>query len=124
MKHLLLIAHGSRRQQSNDEVRDLTQQLTAAAQGHFDQVSCAFLELSAPSIPEGIDSAARQGAHSIIVLPYFLAAGQHVGTEIPKIIASAHQRHPQVTITLLPHLGASKAMPSLLLSIAEDMGYR
>jgi sirohydrochlorin ferrochelatase len=120
MKHLLLVAHGSRRQQSNEEIRALTQRLVDVAKNKFDHVSCAYLELAQPSIPEGIDNAVTQGASSVLVLPYFLAAGKHVGIEIPKIIESARQRHPKMTISLLPHLGASDALPTLLLSLTES----
>ena len=51
---LLLVAHGSRREASNDEVRALTTRLRAAADGRFHQVDCAFLELASPLIPDGL----------------------------------------------------------------------
>jgi len=46
MKALLLIAHGSRRAESNDEIRALTQKMKTLAGGRFSEVESAFLELA------------------------------------------------------------------------------
>ena len=54
MKILLVVAHGSRREESNDEVRDLTACLREQSGDAYAQVECAFLELAEPSIPDGI----------------------------------------------------------------------
>ncbi len=54
MHSLLLVAHGSRRKTSNDEIRALTETLHRKAENRFDEVRCAFLKLAEPSIPDGI----------------------------------------------------------------------
>ena len=87
MKSLILVAHGSRRAASNDEIRELTERLARQADGAFGRVSCAFLELAEPSIPDGIEQAVRAGAREVIVLPYFLSAGRHVAEDIPGLVA-------------------------------------
>ena len=114
MKHLLIIAHGSRRMASNDEVREVTRQFNL--QEHdYDAVNCAFLELDDPSIPQGLINAIEAGANKIVVLPYFLSAGRHVSEDIPADIASVQEKYPQITIKLAPYLGASDKMPEILL---------
>ncbi|HAO23817.1 MAG TPA: cobalamin biosynthesis protein CbiX, partial [Methylophaga sp.] len=45
MKALLLVAHGSRRQRSNDEVIELAEKLKTECAQHYDIVQAAFLEL-------------------------------------------------------------------------------
>ena len=118
MKHLLIVAHGSRRMASNDEVREVTRQFAKQAHG-FDAVEAAFLELDEPSIPQGLLNAIEQGATEIVVLPYFLSAGRHVSEDIPTLIASVADKYPQIMIKLAPYLGASESMPSILLAQAE-----
>ncbi len=115
MKHVLIIAHGSRRMASNDEVREVTHQFSLQKHS-FDQVSCAFLELDEPSIPQGLLNAIEEGATEIIVLPYFLSAGRHVSEDIPAQIAPIQDAHPQVNIKTAPYLGASSTIPEILLS--------
>ena len=54
MKALLLIAHGSRRQQSNDEVIELADKLKKNSVGQYDIIHAGFLELAETLIPDGI----------------------------------------------------------------------
>ena len=114
MKHVLIIAHGSRRMASNDEVREVTRQFSRQEHA-FDKVDCAFLELDEPSIPQGLLNAIKEGATEIIVLPYFLSAGRHVTEDIPAQIASVQEAHPNVEIKIAPYLGASSTIPEILL---------
>ena len=52
MHALLLIAHGSRREASNQEVRELAARLERIAGDRFGRVIPAFLELAEPDIPD------------------------------------------------------------------------
>lgn len=119
MKALLLVAHGSRRKASNDEVTTLARALEAEVADDFDIVESAFLELTPPSIPDGIQCCINQGARSVVVVPYFLAAGTHVADDIPALVAAACERHPGVDITVTPHIGASPAMRQLIRACAS-----
>jgi sirohydrochlorin ferrochelatase len=118
MPSLLIIAHGSRRAASNDEVRTLAATVRAQAGAVYDHVETAFLELAEPSIPDGLAALAAQGATDIVAFPYFLAAGTHVAQDIPEAIAAFTAAHPQVQVRLTPHLGASAALPGAILSVA------
>ncbi|MEN8106772.1 MAG: CbiX/SirB N-terminal domain-containing protein [Pseudomonadota bacterium] len=120
MKSLLLVAHGSRRTESNDEVRQLARDLEAKVDGEYGQVACAFLELAEPSIPDGLRAMIRAGAYEVIVLPYFLSAGRHVATDIPAEVNIIRAESPGVEITLAPYLGASSGVVDLLLGLAEE----
>lgn len=118
MKTLLLIAHGSRLESSNDEVRQLTHRLNAINPPEFSGVETAFLELAQPSIPEGLAVCVAKGATEIVVFPYFLAAGTHVVNDIPEAIHAFLAIHPQVKIILTPHLGDSDSLPQAILQVA------
>lgn len=118
MKSLILVAHGSRRAESNDEVRQLTEVLRARAGDAYGSVRCAFLELAEPSIPDGIEESVREGATDITVLPYFLSAGRHVVSDIPKEVAVKQREHPEVSIRIAPYLGAAGGIADLLLDQA------
>lgn len=118
MPSLLIIAHGSRRAASNDEVRQLADVVRAQQGQHYDHVETAFLELAEPSIPEGLAALVAKGASEVVAFPYFLAAGTHVTQDIPEAIAGFAAAHPDVTVRLTPHLGASAALPAAILNIA------
>ena len=118
MKSLLVVAHGSRRQASNDEVRTLILKLREQA-NVFAQIDCAFLELAEPSIPNGLRQLIKRGATDLIVLPYFLSAGRHVVEHIPAEIEIVRQEYPKISILLVPHLGAADGITTLLLKQSQ-----
>ena len=118
MQALVLIAHGSRRQASNQEVTNLALGLKKSAGKHYQIVEAGFLEIAKPSIPEAIESCIESGATSVIVVPYFLAAGRHVVEDIPQIVRPVGERHPHVSIRISEHIGMSDSMPRLILDSA------
>lgn len=120
MKALLLIAHGSRRRASNDEIARLTERLRRKAGDRFHCVHHAFLELAEPSIADGIQQCIDAGAGEVYALPYFLAEGNHVAEDIPAEIAGKQKECPAVKIHLCDYLGqADEPVADLLLQIAD-----
>ena len=51
MQALLIVAHGSRRVESNEEIRALAAQVAQQSVQTYSIVGSAFLELAEPSIP-------------------------------------------------------------------------
>lgn len=118
MRHLLLVAHGSRREESNDEVRQLATRMESLDHD-FDSVTCAFLELAEPLIPDGIRQAIAKGADEVLILPYFLSAGRHVVIDVPAEVESVRAEFPDVNMMMAPYLGSATSIPSLLLDQAS-----
>ena len=116
MKTLLIIAHGSRRKESNEEVRQLADRVATNSGDAFDRVASSFLEISSPQIDSAIADLAEAGATEIAVFPYFLAAGTHVANDIPRLIDEEKEKYPQIKFTILPHLGALKGISTLILN--------
>ena len=120
MHALLLIAHGSRRDASNVEVRELAARLEQIAGDHFSCVIPAFLEQADPDIPAGIELCAKAGATTVTAVPYFLSAGRHVANDIPAELEKAARHHQALTIHLSDYLGKHEYITELLLSLALD----
>jgi sirohydrochlorin ferrochelatase len=116
MKALLVVAHGSRRQESNDEVRRLAKRIAENAGPAFAMVESAFLEISSPQIDSAIADLVDSGATEIKIFPYFLAAGTHVASDIPRMIKEERLAHPNVHFEILPHMGALQGISTLILS--------
>lgn len=116
MQVMLLIAHGSRRKASNEEVRELAQRVEGMAQSPYARVIPAFLELAEPDIPSGVALCEQTGAEEVIVVPYFLSAGRHVAEDIPRELEEAAKAHPKLRIRLAEHIGQHEEMPRLLLN--------
>lgn len=115
MPSLLIIAHGSRNQQSAREIETLGARIKARLSA-YDNVAVCYLELAEPDIKSAISELANQGASHIDLLPYFLAQGNHVAEDIPHIVSEAADVHPDISLNLLPHLGNHPDMPDFVVN--------
>jgi sirohydrochlorin ferrochelatase len=119
MKCLLIVAHGSRRPNSNEEVRQLAACVSRQPDSGFDDVAAAFLEIAEPSIPQGLEACIIRGANEVVVFPYFLAAGRHVVEDIPDEIKPVIDKYPHIPVRIAPHLGLAAALPEIIVDSAR-----
>ena len=115
MKAVLLISHGSRFLQAEQEAKGFVEQLKQ--QGDISIAEYAFLEIGHPSIPEGIDICVEKGATEIIILLNFLNAGKHVDEDIPQIIDQARAKYPQITFCVTQPIGQHDQLIELFLNM-------
>jgi len=113
---LVIIAHGSRREQSNQEVRDLAEKIQAIDSDKYNTITAGFLELAEPLIPEAIEKCIQQGSKNIHVFPYFLSAGRHVITDVPKDVEDTQKKYPDINIEMKDYLGNNAQLPNLILN--------
>jgi sirohydrochlorin ferrochelatase len=117
-KALIIVAHGSRKNSSNEEIKALGEKVKSLQDKHYAFVMTAFLEFSAPSLEESMLSCIDKGMSEIVILPYFLASGNHVTRDIPEAVQKIQASHPHVKITLKEHVGSSPGMVDLLSDMA------
>ncbi|MDJ0782416.1 MAG: CbiX/SirB N-terminal domain-containing protein [Desulfosarcinaceae bacterium] len=115
MKALLIAVHGSRRPSANAEMAALAESIARIAHDRFDTVRCGFLQLTEPQIPDVIATLVEEGAEEIVLFPFFIAAGSHVLSDIPAIVAAASATHSGVRFRVGPHLGACKGIDRFIL---------
>jgi sirohydrochlorin ferrochelatase len=118
MKAILLVSHGSRSPKTKEEISALVKVLRQRLPG--DIVEFAFLEIEAPSIPEGIDKCVSQGATVVVVTLNFLNAGRHVDTDIPAIVLAAQKKYPQVKLTISKPVGQHARIPDLFVDLINN----
>lgn len=106
MKGFILVAHGSRRAAANEEIAAFARSLAEGMDDKFAVIGHGFWELAEPSLEQAIDHQVSSGASDIRLFPYFLARGKHVVTDLPSVLEQKREQYPQLSITLLPHLGA------------------
>lgn len=116
---LLVVAHGSRREASNDEVRKLVELISIRSGIRFKMVMPAFLELASPSIPEGIELCIKKGATEVVVFPYFLSAGRHVTEDVPAEVELKRKEYPQIPIKITNYLGSNQGIADLVLELVK-----
>lgn len=104
---ILLAGHGSRDKEGVAEFLGLGRLLRARVVAWSGDpattpvaVETAFLELARPTIQEGIDRLAEDGARKIVVLPGLLMAAGHAKNDMARELRLAQERHSQVELVL------------------------
>jgi sirohydrochlorin ferrochelatase len=116
-RSVLILGHGSRRKAANAQFEGLVRRFRAR-RPELD-VAHAYIELCAPLLADGLDALARR-SDRVTVLPLFLFAAGHVKKDIPKAIAAARLRFPQVRFEAAVELGVDPQMVSIALDRAGD----
>ncbi len=86
------------------------------------EVRHAFLEIGRPTLVDAIAQAIEDGVKRVSVLPLFVNTGNHVVHDLPRLIAEARERYPDVRLELLRHVGAHPAYTALVETIAREVG--
>ena len=100
---VLLIAHGSRRDEANRDLARLAEQVQA--RGEYAIVEIAYLELAEPTSPQAAQRCVRRGARTVLMLPYFLSAGSHVTNDLERFRRECEAEYAGVAFRLCPPLG-------------------
>ena len=116
---VLLFAHGSPVEEANRGVRDLAEKIESA--GPYRYVRAAFLDGGQPDLPAGVALAAAAGLERLIIIPYFLTVGLHLRRDLPKLVAAAKEKHPNLEIAVGQSLEGHPLMPSLILSRVQEV---
>lgn len=117
MRGLLLIDHGSRRSDSNQQLEDMAKRVQRLRPK--DAVAFAHMEISEPTVEQAFAQLAERRVSHVDVLPYFLSDGRHISEDIPNLVRAAAAKHPGVSYKIGPALGPHDALAALLLQRAE-----
>ena len=101
---VLVVGHGSRRHEANEDVREATRRI--GERGRFDLIEAAFLEIEHPNISEGFARLVERRANEITVHPYFLSPGRHTRGDIPLEVREAASHYAGVSYRITEPLSA------------------
>lgn len=100
---LVLFAHGARDPNWAAPFQRL-QKMTQVALPDV-SVSLAFLECMTPSLPELFPTLVQSGCEVVTVVPVFLGQGGHVVRDLPILLKSLQEAHPDVILRTVSAVG-------------------
>jgi sirohydrochlorin ferrochelatase len=119
---LLAVAHGSRDPRSAATVAALVDVVRAQAPDL--DVRTAFLDLSAPRLPDVLAALHGAGHRDVVVVPLLLGKAFHARVDLPSTIAEATARLPRLSVSMAGVLGPDPRLPSLALRRLTEAGAR
>ncbi len=115
---VILFAHGSRDPQWREPIEAVAR--TLAASRSDIAVSCAYLELCEPTLPDVVARWAQAGILRIGITPMFLGAGRHAREDLPRMVEQLRRQFPALDLRLSPPIGEDQRMTALMAGIAAD----
>lgn len=113
---IILLAHGSSDQRWCQTFEQLAAPTIASVPGSV----VAYMELSEPSLDQVIEqSVSKDGIREFTVVPLFLAAGRHLHTDVPNMIAELEKQH-DVNIHLAPPVGENPQLGLAIRDVVEQ----
>ncbi|MGD0900505.1 MAG: precorrin-8X methylmutase [Thermoguttaceae bacterium] len=109
---ILIVSHGSPREEANRGFIEMVCRI-ARRLGQAD-VLPAFFSIVGPSIEDRVAELSACGVRRIVLMPYFLYAGQHTSHDIPAQLAECRRRFPDVALELLPTLENDPALEDVV----------
>jgi uroporphyrin-III C-methyltransferase len=119
---ILVVGHGSRRAEANDDLRRVAHRI--AKDGGFEHVVAAFLEIESPSIGEGFGELVSAGVTDITVLPYFLSPGRHTRGDLPIEVERAASSYSSVTYRIAEPLSGHRLIIDASIERINDANNR
>lgn len=115
MKVLIIVAHGSKKKESNKQVALLSKKIAAKTKKIFDAVDYAFLQFAFPLFEDKIDCFIQKGALHITIFPFFVSSGSHVLIDIPQLIQKAQSKYKHVDFKITkPIIKADKIVELII----------
>jgi len=115
---LILIDHGSRLDEANKLIERIAERIRE--RGRFSIVEIAHMEIAEPTLDRAFTRCVERGAKRIVIVPYFLASGNHVTNDIPRLAAEAAAKHAGIEWKLAEPLGLDERLVDVVLARAED----
>jgi len=103
MDGVLILAHGSKRTETERILNSLTDKVKKKIGESL--VYAAYLQFSEQNLEAGIDYLVKKDATKIKVIPMFLFDGVHVTEDIPNEVNEIKRKYPGIEIKISRHLG-------------------
>ncbi len=116
---LIVLGHGSKAPEATETLAAITAMVSEKVA--YDRVAYASLQLSEPSLEEVTQALVAEGMERIMVVPFLIATGVHVKTDIPQALGALGEKYPAVKFHLGRPLGADPRLAQIVVDRVEEM---
>ncbi|AJY76931.1 sirohydrochlorin chelatase [Paenibacillus beijingensis] len=121
MEAILLVGHGSRDPEGNEELLRFAEMVRTKAPQFL--IETCFLEFAKPAINQGIENCVSRGATRVVLVPIILFAAGHAKLHIPDAIDHAKRKYHDVQFVYGRPIGVHQKVVNILRSRLSEAGY-
>jgi sirohydrochlorin ferrochelatase len=111
---IIIVDHGSRLDQSNRMLEEVSRLFAQRFAERYGVVEPAHMEIAEPSIATAYANCANRGATRVVVCPFFLGPGKHWTNDIPRLTFEAAAKFPATRYHVTMPLGIDDLILDLL----------
>lgn len=115
---IIILGHGSKLKKANSIVPEIIETIKRRLRLSF--IMPAYLQFCQPDLGKSIKNLASKGCKRIIIVPFFLFAGNHVRRDIPSAIKKESARYPEVNFIYTKNLGEDVRLSEIVLDRIKE----
>lgn len=118
MQGVLIIAHGSRREETTKTMEHIVKLTKEKLEGV--EVVASYMEFNEPNVHDGLEELKSKGVDKISVVPYFLFEGIHIKEDIPEELEAFSKANPDIEVIMGETLGKDPRLADVLADRVKD----
>ncbi len=117
-KGLIILGHGSKASEATETLAEVTAMVRKRVS--YDLIEYASLQISEPSLGAVVEKMAAEGVEKIVVMPFLIAAGVHVKTDIPEELSALSKKYSGLELHLTGPLGADPRLAEIVVDRVKE----
>ncbi len=113
MKGILVLAHGSKRKETEKILNSLVEKVINKSDQKL--VVPAYLHFAEMNLEKGIEKLVAKGATEIRIIPMFIFDGVHVTEDIPNELNEIKAKYKEISITMSGHIGDDDKLADIIM---------
>lgn len=114
---VIILGHGSRGGGNDATLKRIAEKMRLG--GGDEIIEYAFLQYAQPTVDATLESCIKQGANKVVIVPFFMQTGVHVGRDIPGFLEKAKKQHPALEIRVTDYVGAHPLMKQIVADLIK-----
>lgn len=115
---LIILGHGSKAPEATETLAAVTAMVRDRVS--YNLVEYALLQISKPPLGAVVEKMAGEGVEKIVVMPFLIAVGVHLKTDIPEELDALSKKHPGLELHLTGPLGADSRLAEIVVDRVKE----
>src|SRR3989338_564984 len=116
---IIILGHGSKAKKANGTIPRVIKEIKKKA--GITIIEPSYLQLSRPDLHASVKGIVERGCKKIVIVPFFLFTGNHVGRDIHNEIGREKKIYKGVEFLYAKNLGADPRISDIVLSCIKEV---
>lgn len=115
---VIILGHGSKAKKANGTIPRVIKEIKR--KGRIKIIEPSYLQLCRPNLHASVKRVIEKGCKKVVIVPFFLFTGNHVGRDIPKEINREVKIYKDVKFVYAKNLGSDFRISDIVLDCIRE----